>query len=93
MTISELMLQRQALIEQTQATEDAIRDALATLYNIHPGDHAKCFKRTISIVSTHVTFRGDIPRLYVTGTDINDPEATYRYGWDPKHCRVLKETP
>jgi hypothetical protein len=98
MTISELMLQRQALLAQRttleaqiKATEDSTRDALASHYGITPGTHAQCFKRTLIVFSIDATFRDDTPRLYISGTDINDPEATYRYGWDPKHCRVIPE--
>lgn len=91
MTVSELMLQRQASIEQTRAIEHKIRDALATLYGVTPGTHTQCYKRTLIVTSTDATFRDDTPRLYVTGTDTTDPEATYRYGWDPKHCRVIPQ--
>ena len=98
MTVSELMLQRQALLaqratldDQIKAIENHTRDALATHHGITPGTHTQCYKRTLIVTSTDATFRDDTPRLYVTGTDTTDPEATYRYGWDPKHCRVIPQ--
>lgn len=96
MTISALMLQRHALLAkranldaQIKATEDSTRDALITHYGIAPGTHVQCFKRSLIVTSADVTFRDDTPRLYVTGTDTTNPEASHRYGWDPKHCRII----
>tara|TARA_R110000868_G_scaffold13885_6_gene64551 strand:- start:1464 stop:1745 length:282 start_codon:yes stop_codon:yes gene_type:complete len=93
MTVSELMLQRQASIEQTRAIEHKIRDALATLYGVTRGTHVQCYKRTLIVTKTATSFRESAPRFYVTGTDTLHPTSEHIYGWDPKHCRIIPKTP
>lgn len=93
MTISELMLQRQALIKQTRAVEHQIRNALTALYGITKGTHVQCFKRSLVVTKTETSFRQSTPRLYVTGFDTLHPASEHTYGWDPKHCRIIPKTP
>ena len=100
MTVSELMLQRQALLaqratldDQIKAIENHTRDALATHHGITPGTHTHCYKRTLIVTKTATSFRESAPRFYVTGTDTLHPTSEHIYGWDPKHCRIIPKTP